>query len=72
MGGQRADPLGGDVVADDLTVDVLLANPPRDQLGILRAEVEDNDSFGLLGAGGRRRRGGRGRGGRRGALRVLP
>ena len=54
MGGQRADPLGGDVVADDLTVDVLLANPPRDQLGILRAEVEDEHLLGLLPGLGRR------------------
>ena len=40
-------PLGhlgrGDRVGDDLAVDVGLADPPGDELGVLRAEVDDQD-----------------------------
>ena len=43
--GQLADPLGRDVVADDLAIDVLLPHPPGDQLRILRAEVEHQHFF---------------------------
>ena len=43
--GQFANPLGGDVVPNDLAVDVLLPHPPGDQLGILRAEIQHQDLF---------------------------
>src|ERR1017187_8974182 len=42
---QPAYPLGGDVGADELAEDVLLAHPPGNELGVLRAEVEDQDVF---------------------------
>src|SRR5262249_35456194 len=42
---QFGDAGGGQVVADDLAEDVLLAHPARDQLTVLRAEVEDQDAF---------------------------
>ena len=35
FGGQLTNPLGADVVANDLAVDLLFANPPGDQLSIL-------------------------------------
>ena len=35
--------LGRDVVPHDLAIDVLLANPAGDQLGVLRAEIQDQD-----------------------------
>ena len=37
---ELADALGRDVVPHDLAVDVLLAHPAGDELGVLRAEVE--------------------------------
>jgi hypothetical protein len=37
------DLLGRDVGGDDLGVDAGLADPPRDELGVLRAEVDDED-----------------------------
>ena len=40
---------GGDGVGDDLAVDVGLAHPPGDQLGVLGAEVDDEDGVELLG-----------------------
>ncbi len=43
--GQFADPLGRDVVADDLAIDLLLPHPPGDQLRILRAKIQDQDFF---------------------------
>ena len=43
--GQLADPRGRDVVPDDLAVDVLLADPPGDQLRVLRAEIQHQDLF---------------------------
>ena len=39
------EPLGVDRVRHDLAVAVVLAHPPRDQLRVLRAEVEDIDGF---------------------------
>jgi len=39
-GGQLADPVGRDVVPNDLAIDLLLADPPGDQLGVLRPEIE--------------------------------
>ncbi len=44
-GSQLANALGRDVVPHDLAVDVLLAHAPGDQLGVLRAEIEDQHSF---------------------------
>jgi hypothetical protein len=29
----------------DFTVDAEFANPPRDELGVLRAEIEDQDAI---------------------------
>ena len=40
---QLADPLGRDVVADDPREGMPLANPPGDELDVLRAEIEDQD-----------------------------
>ena len=45
LGGQLANPLGRDVVSHDFAVDVLLPHPPRDQLGILRPEIEHQHLF---------------------------
>ena len=45
---QRLDAVRGHVVADDLAVDMLLANATGDQLGVLRAEVEHQHPFRLL------------------------
>ena len=43
-GGVAGRELGGaDVVGDDLAVDVGLADPAGDQLGVLRAEVDDEN-----------------------------
>ena len=56
---QFADPRRRDVVADDLAVDVLLADAAGDQLGVLRAEVEHEHPFGLLAGCGRLGAGGR-------------
>ena len=42
-GGQVPDLLEGDRAGVDFTVDLALAYPPRDELGVLRAEVEDED-----------------------------
>ncbi len=36
-----------DVPGMDLAVDAQLAHAPRDQLGVLRAEVEDQDAVGV-------------------------
>ena len=44
-GANLADALGRDVVPHDLAIDVLLAHAAGDQLGVLRAEVEDQDFF---------------------------
>ena len=41
---ELADEPVGDVVGMELAVDVLLADPARDQLRVLRAEVEDQDA----------------------------
>ena len=43
--GQFADPCGGDVVPDDLAVDVLLPNTPGDQLRVLRTEIQNQHFF---------------------------
>ena len=40
-----ADLLEGERAGVDLAVDALLADAPRDELGVLRAEVEDEDEF---------------------------
>src|SRR6185369_1404156 len=40
---ERADELVADVERVDLAVDVRLAQPPGDQLGVLRAEIENED-----------------------------
>ena len=54
---ELADPLGGDVVPHDLAVDVLLAHPAGDQLGVLRAEVEHEHALASSGdVRGRERR----------------
>ena len=45
--------LGRDRVRDDLAVDVGFAHPPGDELGVLRAEVDDEDRADLAGAGHR-------------------
>ena len=46
------DAFRGDVVADDLTVDMLLADAAGDQLGVLRTKVEHQHPFCLLGGAG--------------------
>ena len=45
----RAQGVGGRVEADDLRVDVLLADPAGDELGVLRAEIQNGDPFVLHG-----------------------
>ncbi len=45
LGREFADALGRDVVPDDLAVDVVLAHAAGDQLGVLRAEVENQHLF---------------------------
>jgi hypothetical protein len=40
---QRPKRLVGLLVRHDLAIDLLLAHPPRDQLGYLRAEIDDED-----------------------------
>ena len=45
LGGRRAE-------REDLGVDVQLAEPPRDELGVLRSEVEDQDDLMRHGGGG--------------------
>ena len=45
LGGRRAE-------RDDLGVHVQLAQPPRDELGVLRSEVEDQDDLMRHGGGG--------------------
>ena len=48
-GGAHLAELGDrDVVRDDLGVDVTLADPPRDQLRVLRPEVDDQDGARML------------------------
>ncbi len=41
FGTDLSDPLGRDIVANDLAINLLLANATGDQLGILRPEIED-------------------------------
>ena len=58
LGRELADALGRDVVPHDLAVDVLLADAAGDELGVLRAEVEDQHALGggaAIDGGGRRR-----------------
>ena len=43
FGAKRADEVVADVVRMDLAVDVRLAQAARDELRVLRAEVEDQD-----------------------------
>ena len=45
---QRRDFLRRDIEANDLRIDLAFANPPRDDLGVLRTEIEDEN----LGMGG--------------------
>jgi hypothetical protein len=40
-----ADLIDGNVMANDFAVHVLLANSPGDQLCVLRAEIEYQDTF---------------------------
>ena len=54
LGSQRLDAIRGQIVADDLAVDMLLADATGDQLGVLRAEVEHKHPFRLLGGAVRR------------------
>jgi len=49
LGVERTDAVGGHVVPDDLAIDMLLANPPSDELRVLRAEVEHEHPLRLLG-----------------------
>ena len=37
----------GDIVTDNLAIDVLFTNSPRDQLGILGPKIENQNSFGV-------------------------
>src|SRR5207253_5737379 len=41
LGLERGDAFGRRVVRDELAIDVVLAHAPRDELGVLRAEVDD-------------------------------
>ena len=41
-----ADSLGGDIVAHDFAVDVLLAHTSSDQLGVLRTKIENQNPLG--------------------------
>ena len=41
--GELGDPLGGDRVADDLAIDVRLADSAGDELRVLRPEIEDQN-----------------------------
>ena len=47
-----AKAVGGLLIGHDLGIDALLAHPPRDQLGHLRAEIDDQDL--VVHAAGRR------------------
>jgi hypothetical protein len=40
-----AYPFGREIVADDLTVHLLIPNSPGNQLSVLRAEIENKDSL---------------------------
>ena len=56
--GDVADPVRRQVMADDLAEDVLLADPPGNELCVLRAEIENDDPLrtgrdGLGGGSGR-------------------
>src|SRR5262245_12235468 len=42
-----ADLVHGEIARMDDRVDFLVANPPRDELRVLRSEVENDDGFGL-------------------------
>ena len=46
--GTPAQFVHGDVGADQLAVNALLPHPPGDELGVLRAEIEDRDHFVVL------------------------
>ena len=65
FGLQRRDFLGRDVEANDLRIDLAFANPARDDLGVLRTEIEDENlgmsgwRGSLHGLGSRRVRSGR-------------
>src|SRR5437660_1221038 len=39
------DPFGGQIVADNLAKDILLAHTARDKLAVLRAKIEDQHRF---------------------------
>ena len=55
--GEGAEPFRVDVERVDLGVHARLAHPPGDELGVLRAEVEDDDPVGVdVGRGGHGRR----------------
>ena len=43
FGFELGDFRGRDIEADDLGIDLAFANPPRDDLGVLRTEIEDED-----------------------------
>jgi len=45
LGIELAEFVDGNVRPDKLAEDTLFADPPRDELGVLRAEVEDRDAF---------------------------
>src|SRR5262249_50082776 len=44
---QLGDALGRKIVADQLAEDVQLAHPASDELGVLRAEIQDQDALAL-------------------------
>ena len=54
LGCSAADALFGRVVRDQLAVDVVLAHAPRNELAVLRAEVDDRDGVAIGGSRGRR------------------
>src|SRR4051812_47375866 len=41
FGVELAEVIGGNVWADELTEDAFFAHPPGDELGVLRAKIED-------------------------------
>ena len=45
LGSQLGEPVRSDIVTEDLAVDVLVSYASGDQLGVLRSEVENNDSL---------------------------
>ena len=48
LGVELLEFVDGDVGPDQLAVDALLADPAGDELGVLRAEIEDRDDFVVL------------------------